>query len=278
MRIQTVLALTLMSCAPSVRPGRTHFDQGRVVSATMLGTRGEGHIVWLEHLAPAGGVIRHLSLQDRRARTLARTSKVVTDGWIAQARSAYGWSDALPLRSVEGRFEIDGALLIQIEAPAAFDLSPTHTILGRQADSEVPLGEIAASRKAKIGPLYLVGTHAIIAVRDTRSASLEIVDLDEARVALDNVEAIRALRAGDTDRAAELLERAIRLDPSSGESIYNLACVHAVTGDLDRAEAELAIALALENRRFTALARKDPDLALLRERPSVRARIGLDPD
>jgi len=60
-----------------------------------------------------------------------------------------------------------------------------------------------------------------------------------------------------------------QLQPRSPIVFYNLACSHALTGELDQAATALDEALNLGYRDFTWLA-KDPDLHQLRQHPLYR--------
>ncbi len=60
-----------------------------------------------------------------------------------------------------------------------------------------------------------------------------------------------------------------RLEPHNPLVFYNLACDHALNGEVDRAVEALEKALALGYRDFMWLA-KDPDLLQLRQHPLYR--------
>ena len=116
----------------------------------------------------------------------------------------------------------------------------------------------------------------MLEVRYERGAtSLEVVDLARARSLAINARALEHYFRGDGVAAAHLWEQAMVADASYGDPIYNLACLHARTGDLARAADELALALALDPLHYARLARSDPDLEDLREDEEVRRWIGL---
>lgn len=78
-------------------------------------------------------------------------------------------------------------------------------------------------------------------------------------------QAIAAFNSRDYEAAESLLAQQIELQPESFVPLYNMACVLAATGDLERAEAFLTRALEKGFVDFQQLA-SDPHLAALRER------------
>lgn len=279
------LALTLLlaaiACAPSVRIDRTSFDGPRVVGTTFVGVRGEDQLVWLERLSPRGAIVRSVSMEDASNTVLARTSGYAGDAWLMQVRADQGWR-AVPSIGEPGApsatFALEPDLALVVHAASALSTYGAARVEVTRDGQRAEVLEIVAVDGLVVGPVYVVGDAAVLVVRDGSVASLRVVDLLAAQIELDNLAALEALRVGDPQQAAALLERAVARDPRSGTSIYNLACVHARIGDLDRAEHELAIAIAIDPHRFIPLARRDDDLDALRERPSVRRRIGLEED
>jgi hypothetical protein len=84
--------------------------------------------------------------------------------------------------------------------------------------------------------------------------------------------AIPAIRAEDWDRARTQLEAALA-ERDVPAIHYQLACVEARAGNLERAVAELAAAIA-GGERFKDYARDDEDLVTLREDPRWPALVG----
>lgn len=118
-------------------------------------------------------------------------------------------------------------------------------------------------------------TFAIIEMHTHGQKSVFVIDLRDARSTLLNKRALDAYAGGDHQGAATLLERAVEANPRAGDAIYNLACVHALLGEVYRAADELQIAFALDPARYRRLAKKDPDLAAVRELPAIRETLGV---
>lgn len=279
-KLATLTVVAATACAPSLRVQHTRTDPGRVVGAELLGARGTDAIVLLERLSPSGFVIRSLALDDGTSQILARTEDPRDTAWLSSVHDRFGWR-VLPSsgRTVrpDAVFRIDDTLLLHVDEPSGLAGYATASVEAVYGASRVTLTELVQVRGLQVGPLYRTGHHGVLVVRDGDTESLRILDLDAARTALDNLEAVRHLRAGDLEHAGDLLERAVARTPSSGESVYNLACVRALQGRLDEAEDTLAIALAIDGKRYARLARGDGDLAALRERDAVREKIGLKP-
>jgi tetratricopeptide (TPR) repeat protein len=89
------------------------------------------------------------------------------------------------------------------------------------------------------------------------------------------VEALQMLgdlytQRGRYDHSLQVDLRLSQLQPGDPVVFYNLACSHAINGELDQAMAALEKALTLGYRDFNWLAR-DPDLLALRQHPLYRA-------
>jgi len=74
---------------------------------------------------------------------------------------------------------------------------------------------------------------------------------------------------GKPNHSLKVDQQLARLEPHNPLVFYNLACDHALNGEVDRAVEALEKALALGYRDFTWLA-KDPDLLQLRQHPLYR--------
>jgi Tfp pilus assembly protein PilF len=118
---------------------------------------------------------------------------------------------------------------------------------------------------------------AVVAIDRGASRSLERVEVHRTRAGLANLRALAHFRAGDAAGAEAAWAEAVREDGTFGDAAYNLACLHALGGDLDLAGRELRIALSIDPQRYRWLARGDPDLAALRRDPEIRAELGLPP-
>ncbi len=152
-------------------------------------------------------------------------------------------------------------------------------MLARGSNDPLGLRTIPESPGLVIGPVWQSPNrrHLVVQLQRGDATGLEIIALPPVWSRLLNQQALIAIRNGDLPSAASLLERAIALDPSAADAVYNLACVLALQQELDGAEAELRWALALDRPRILRLARADPDLAVLRARPEVSALLGLSP-
>jgi len=85
--------------------------------------------------------------------------------------------------------------------------------------------------------------------------------------------AVAFSRLGDRRRGLEWAERATAVDPDDAGIAYNVACLYALEGELDRAIERLAAAMraGFAHRDWIE---HDPDLDALREDPRFRALLG----
>jgi len=92
-----------------------------------------------------------------------------------------------------------------------------------------------------------------------------------------NVKVLEAYRRSDFADAQVLLEELIQLEPESVYASYNLACLYALHGELDKSLHMLEQAIELG---FTELsfARHDPDLAAHHGNERFQSMVGLDAD
>lgn len=109
--------------------------------------------------------------------------------------------------------------------------------------------------------------------RQTRALErqLELVPDDvRARILL----AVGYAHVGRADDAIAQLQRAIDLRPNDGNTLYNATCVYGVLGRADEAVAmlERAIKVGYANLDWV---KRDPDLAVLREREDFKRLVGL---
>lgn len=188
----------------------------------------------------------------------------------AQNAFSGGWTVSSPLGALRLFPRRSAALGGRLNARLMLDRGPHDPL---------ELRTIPESPGLVIGPVWQSPDqrHLVVQLQRGDATGLEIIPLTPVWSRLLNRDALIAIRGGDLPSAASLLERAIALDPSAADAVYNLACVLALQQKLDGAEAELRWALALDRPRILRLARVDPDLAVLRARPEVSALLGLSP-
>lgn len=153
---------------------------------------------------------------------------------------------------------------------------PSRTTVEVVRDGDrVVLAELPSEGAIEAGELWLAPDHrsAILELRYDGRPNLLALDLTVARAKLLVVGALRLARDGAIEEASARLELAVEAAPGLGEPYYDLACLHALLGDLDRAAAELRLALAIDAGRFGRLAKKDPDLDGLRAEPELWASL-----
>jgi tetratricopeptide (TPR) repeat protein len=76
-------------------------------------------------------------------------------------------------------------------------------------------------------------------------------------------------RAGEMDKAVEILRTVVEEHPKAGIVLYNLACAETLLGEHDAAMEHLRRAVEAEDR-FRELARNDEDFGAVRERADFR--------
>ncbi|HYV65806.1 MAG TPA: tetratricopeptide repeat protein, partial [Myxococcales bacterium] len=81
--------------------------------------------------------------------------------------------------------------------------------------------------------------------------------------------------AGELEAARREFDRAIAADPGFVDALYNAASTAAVSGRETEAVAYLRRAAEVDPRRVQVLGRNDEDFKKLRQRPDVRALLGL---
>ncbi len=233
-------------------------------------TRGYGALSWD---GSGDAVVRHLPLPAGAADSVA-------------GRGVSGWDDAVAWGTSvavgQGWYEGAEVAGVTIQRRRGLGAAPVAAVVLRHLGRVIPLAALAPG---PVRDLELVevraagdGRHAVATVTRSGVMSLHVLDLARARAVAHNANALEAWRQGHRGRAAAAWEAAWAADPSFGDAPYNLACIHTLAGDFDRAEAELALALAIDPRRFVSLARTDRDLAALRQLPEVRRQLRLRPD
>lgn len=121
------------------------------------------------------------------------------------------------------------------------------------------------------------GRHALVATRRLGATSLHVVDLAAAHARLELRRGLARWTAGDRHGATLAWERALARDPATADALYDLACAHAVGGDLERAADELRLVVSIDPVRYRRLARSDPDLEALLEDPELRRLVSASP-
>jgi hypothetical protein len=150
----------------------------------------------------------------------------------------------------------------------ALHATPEPWVLWRAPEALAPI----RARWYRAGPRLYVelesaspGMACVVAWADLPRASAGMLDRD----------ARARLREGRPVEAEALLRRAVEIAPEDASAAYNLACAVARQSRPDEALRWLARALLLDDgRRLTALARKDPDFASLRDRDDFRLLVG----
>lgn len=153
---------------------------------------------------------------------------------------------------------------------------PARTLVEVERDGDrVLLAELPSEGAIEAGELWLAPDQrsAILELRYDGRPNLLALDLNVAKAKLLVVGALRLARDGAIEEAAARLELAVESAPGLGEPYYDLACLHALLGDLDRAAAELRLALSIDAGRYGRLAKKDPDLDGLRAEPELWASL-----
>ncbi|MBK6690517.1 MAG: hypothetical protein IPG45_38975 [Deltaproteobacteria bacterium] len=183
-----------------------------------------------------------------------------------------GWTRTAPRQP--GQRLPDG-LVVEVR-PAGGLGRPARTTVEVMRDGDrVLLAELPSEGAIEAGELWLAPDQrsAILELRYDGRPNLLALDLNVAKAKLLVIGALRLARDGAIEEAAARLELAVEAAPGLGEPYYDLACLHALLGDLDRAAAELRLALAIDAGRFGRLAKKDPDLDGLRAEPELWASL-----
>lgn len=166
---------------------------------------------------------------------------------------------------------------IELEARAFLGRPRPAALILRREEDRVILVELPSEGSVELGDLWLAPDQrsAILELRLGHQPGLIALDLLSGRGKLEVVAALRAARAGAIEEATARLERAVEVAPQLGEPYYDLACLHTLLGDLERAADELRLALAIDAGRFGRLAEKDPDLDALRASEELWASLEL---
>jgi hypothetical protein len=121
------------------------------------------------------------------------------------------------------------------------------------------------------------GRHLVVATRRLGATSLHVVEPAVAHARLELRRGLARWTAGDRHGAALAWERALSRDPATADALYDLACAHAVGGDLARAADELRLVVSIDPVRYRRLARSDPDLETLLQDPELSRLVSASP-
>ena len=193
----------------------------------------------------------HLSEAEREFETSIRLDPNLFEGWYFYAR----------LRFIQGRLE-DCARLFEHAA----DVNPEdYQALGLLGQIYTSLGRPPLARSAAERGLERTERELERAPENARAAYFRagfLIDL------------------GEPDQAREWLSRAIAIEPDDILTLYNVACLHSLLGDLDRAVELLADALPRAHGAMKTWIANDSDLDPLRQHPrfqSLLHRINTQP-
>jgi tetratricopeptide (TPR) repeat protein len=82
-------------------------------------------------------------------------------------------------------------------------------------------------------------------------------------------------KLGKLDEAIASYDRALLIQPQSSNTIYNLACCHALQGNIDESIDLLQRAIQLDPNEYIKLARQNDDFQLVRNDPRFIALLNL---
>jgi tetratricopeptide (TPR) repeat protein len=82
-------------------------------------------------------------------------------------------------------------------------------------------------------------------------------------------------KLGKLDEAIASYDRALLIQPQSSSAIYNLACCHALQGNIDESIDFLQRPIQLDPNEYIKLARQNDDFQLIRNDPRFIALLNL---
>ena len=145
----------------------------------------------------------------------------------------------------------------------------TFTLDGEEHDA--PAGTLVFVRDPAIrrSAVAVDADTAVLAVGGERGAAYEVSPWEYSFAAKPLAD------AGDHTGALALVEEALAHYPDNGAVLYDLACYRALAGDLDGAAEALLASLDAEPKALE-WAQDDADLASIRDRPELAARLARD--
>lgn len=269
--MDTAVALLILMLAPATGPQPT----SPLISRTLIGLLPQGDLLVLEERRDGEAILRQMSHDGARTELLERNRPPSLSDWLHARSRALGVRPLPPLLKHGDRWRVHEIDLVLVEDAALGDRRFV-TLKAHRGERAIPIWRMPALSHVEVGPLYLVPNTPTLLVAYAQSdrRGFDSIDLSLVRAALLNLEALAQYRQGERARAERLLEEAVEIAPNAGDAIYNLACLHARMDQLDRAKAELQIALGIDRVRYRLLAVDDPDLDPLREDPEVRRWLG----
>lgn len=244
------------------------------VSADLLGFTGQMQALVAFESRTGAVEVRTFVLPSGPARTVAVISSAEAGDRAAAIERLT--RDRAAARPEDRSADVSPQIALEV-SPALGDRREAR-IVARDGTRQIDLKTIAmTSEAAQLGPIWVApdGRHLIVAIDRGARRSLEVIDERRAKAALLNVAALDAFGSNDHALAEALWQNALSIDASFGDAIYNLACLHAVRGDVALAIRELQLALSIDPRRYRRLARSDPDLAAVRRDPEIARRLGI---
>jgi hypothetical protein len=266
LRAKVLLALLFIFVSACVTAdGAARSDMALSQSRALIGFDAEGAMI-----LHAGADIRAFDLPHGPERTLISIDGPVSDALMRSLIREQGWRGAKTWQP-----DVELTLVSRVD-PGLGDRRSMR-IYGEADGNSILLQRIPIIGATRVERIVRSpdDRFAIVVVRSNEGERFVVIDVRRAKATLLDQRAIEAYAAGDPSRAASLLERAVEVDPSAGNAIYNLACMHALLGDVHRAADELRIALSIDAGRYRLLAKNDPDLAAVRELPAIKAILGV---
>jgi tetratricopeptide (TPR) repeat protein len=156
-----------------------------------------------------------------------------------------------------------------------------HDELGQGAGGHEELYLVLAGRATFTidGALVAAPAGSLVHVKDPRARRSAVADEVDTTILViggrpdaaftispweRSAEALRFWTTGEWDRAIEVLEAQLVMDPGNANVLYNLACAESRDGRVEPALEHLALAVNFESR-FADNARDDPDLDAIRD-------------
>ena len=171
------------------------------------------------------------------------------------------------------------AVAIRPDSRSLFNMGTLFMVQGHNKEAAAAFEDALRLEPTALRLIYLGNTYARLGQPEAARAQYRrAAELCESmlRVNRSDAQALSLLAWAETQlgrrrEAGVHLAEAVALAPSDPEVLYRKAIIHAGLGQ--RAEAVSALQAALEHGSSRVLARNDPDLAALRERPDFKALV-----
>lgn len=260
-----ILAVLANACVTHSSAVRTDIE--RRESRALIGFSGDGAMILLAD-RQGSREIREFQLPSGPERTLFELDGSSEAHGTSLARK-HGW------RKLE--WWSDQEIALKFTSEATLGDRRVLRVLAEKDRLAIRVAEIPIDEETAVELVRAPDDrYVVLRLLSEHRERVHVVDIKAAQSAIENRRALDALEAGDLLRAAALLEQAVEADPRAGDAVYNLACVHARLGDLERAADELSIALAISPEIYRRIAKADPDLAAVRNLPRIAETLGLD--